>query len=116
MTDQERPVEERNELLDDLLNAASVVVEEPEASKQESSAADEQPESAAQPAAAPVAEVTRVETAPTATTEGRIPAPVAEVSQAGEPAVDAEADAAPSGAEALAVSPEPPSAETEATA
>jgi predicted RNA-binding protein with RPS1 domain len=60
MTDQERPVEERNDLLDDLLNAANVAVATPESSKQTSAAADEQPESAEQPAA-PAAE-----TAPTA--------------------------------------------------
>ena len=55
MTDQERPVEERNELLDDLLSAANVAVAAPESSEQTKAAADEQPESAEQPAA-PVAE------------------------------------------------------------
>ena len=55
MTDQERPVEERNELLDDQLSATSMVVEEPEALQQENAAANEQPESAEQPAASAVA-------------------------------------------------------------
>ena len=49
MTDQERPVEERNELLDDLVAAATAVAD-PEESKQQP-AVDEQPESAAQSAA-----------------------------------------------------------------
>jgi small subunit ribosomal protein S1 len=76
MTDQERPVEERNELLDDLLTAATAAVEEPDASRQASAAADEQPESAEQ-AAAPAAE-----TAPTAVTDEGAPAPVAEAADA----------------------------------
>ncbi|HEX9439757.1 MAG TPA: S1 RNA-binding domain-containing protein, partial [Roseiflexaceae bacterium] len=76
MTDQERPVEERNELLDDLLTAATTAVEEPDASRQASAAADEQPESAEQ-AAAPAAE-----TAPTAVTDEGAPTPVAEAADA----------------------------------
>jgi hypothetical protein len=58
MTDQERPVEERNELLDDLITAATnVAVNEQDQSQQP--AVDEQPEPAAQPVAAPDAEARR---------------------------------------------------------
>jgi predicted RNA-binding protein with RPS1 domain len=53
MTDQERPVEERNELLDDLVQAATAVAE-PDESKQQP-AVNTQPESAAQ-AATPTAD------------------------------------------------------------
>ena len=66
MTDQERPVEERNELLDDLLTAATnVAVDEQDQSQQP--AVDEQPEPAAQPVAAPDAEATQADDAPAAT-------------------------------------------------
>jgi len=80
MTDQERPVEERNELLDDRLAATNVAVEELEESEQGSAAADQQPESAEQPAA-PAAE-----TVPTAMTDEGVSAPVAEAAPADEPA------------------------------
>jgi small subunit ribosomal protein S1 len=66
MTDQERPVEERNELLDDLLTAATnVAVDEQDQSQQP--AVDEQPEPAAQPVTAPDAEATQAEDVPAAT-------------------------------------------------
>lgn len=69
MTDQERPVEERNELPDSLLNTASVAVHESAESAQEHQAADEQPEPAAQPTAASVVETMPAATEPTATIE-----------------------------------------------
>src|SRR5512138_883670 len=82
MTDQERPVEERNELLDDLLTAATnVAVDERDESKQQP-AVDEQPESAAQPAA-PTAEATQAEDAPAATEQGA-DIPVAQASDLAE--------------------------------
>src|SRR4051812_49560592 len=66
MTDQERPVEERNELLDDLLTAATnVAVDEQDQSQQP--AVDKQPEPAAQPVTAPDAEATQAEDVPAAT-------------------------------------------------
>ncbi len=67
MTDQERPVEERNELLADLVNAATAVAD-PDESKQQP-AVDEQPESEAPPAAAPSAEATQAEETPAAADE-----------------------------------------------
>ena len=66
MTDQERPVEERNELLDDLLTAATpVAMDEQDQSQQP--AVDEQPEPAAQPVAASPAK------APTSAASSRRP-------------------------------------------
>jgi transcriptional accessory protein Tex/SPT6 len=63
MTDQERPVEERNELLDDLVNAATAVADTDETKQP---AVEEQPESAA-PAAA---EATQAAEAPSTEAEG----------------------------------------------
>jgi len=81
MTDQERPVEERNELLDDLLPATTpVAVDEQDQSQQP---AVEQPEPAAQPVAAPDAEATQADEAPAAT-EQSADLPVAETSEATE--------------------------------
>jgi transcriptional accessory protein Tex/SPT6 len=67
MTDQERPVEERNELLNDLVQAATAV-EEPDESKRQP-AVDAQPESAAQ-AAAPSAEPAQAEETSAAAEQG----------------------------------------------
>jgi transcriptional accessory protein Tex/SPT6 len=78
MTDQERPVEERNELLDDLVNAATAV-EEPDESKQQP-AEDEQPESAA-PQAAPAAAPAQAEGA-AAAVEQSAEAPTAQANEA----------------------------------
>src|SRR5439155_9695322 len=90
MTDQERPVEERNELLDDLLTAATSAAEEPESSRQESQAADEQPESAEQPAAL-VAEATDApESVPSAAAEDAPSGDGERSGGAAEPAVLAE--------------------------
>ena len=95
MTDQERPVEERNELLDDLVAAATAVAD-PEESKQQP-AVDEQPESAAQ-SAAPAAEPAQAEDAPAAELPAEEPtpagdAPAAELSAEPAPAEDAPAAA-----------------------
>ena len=87
MTDQERPVEERNELLDDLVNAATAVAD-PDESKQ--SAVVQQPESAAQPAAASAAEE-----APAAEAPAGVAVSAEEAPAAGVPAdVDANGEAA----------------------
>jgi small subunit ribosomal protein S1 len=111
MTDQERPVEERNELLDDLLTAANnVAVEEQDSSKQQP-AVDEQPEPAAQPAAAPTAEATQAEDAPAAT-EQSAETPVAQASDTAE-STTSEAPVEQS-AEANQVGPAEPNAETAA--
>jgi len=88
MTDKERPVEERNELLDDLVNAATAVADTDESKQQP--AVVEQPESVAQPDAAPAAEATQAEDV-SATAEQSADAPTA---QADAPA-DAEAATAP---------------------
>lgn len=90
MTDQERPVEERNELLDDQLDSATkVAAAEPEELQQENVAADEQPESAEQPAAPAAA------SAPNTVTDEGDSAPVAEAAQdAGDAVASAEGDAA----------------------
>src|SRR6266508_3224358 len=74
MTDQERPDEERNELLDDLVSAATAVADTDE-SKQQPAVA-EQPESVAQPDAAPAAQATQAEDA-SATAEQSAEAPTA---------------------------------------
>src|SRR5215212_6597291 len=82
MTDQERPVEERNELLDDLLTAATpVAMDEQDQSQQP--AVDEQPEPAAQPVAAPDAEATQVDDTPAAT-EQSADIPVAQANDVAE--------------------------------
>src|SRR6266508_676291 len=112
MTDQERPDEERNELLDDLVSAATAVADTDE-SKQQPAVA-EQPESVAQPDAAPAAQATQAEDAsataeqsaeaPTAAAEATVEqgmeAPVAQA-EAEAPA-EAELAAAEQSAEALA--------------
>ena len=114
MTDQERPVEERNELLDDLVNAATAVAD-PVAQQQP--AVEQQPEPAAQPAAAPAAEATQAaeqSAAPEAEAEGAAPAPEAEVTEAEAPAApeaslepaEAETPAAPEAAAEPAEAPE----------
>ncbi len=110
MTDQERPVEERNELLDDLLSAANVAVATPESTKQTSAAADEQPESAEQPAApdaetAPTAAMDEgasaavpaaapTDDAPVAESAGASDAPVAEVATRADDTPVAEVESA----------------------
>jgi small subunit ribosomal protein S1 len=82
MTDQERPVEERNEMPEDLRTAATTAVEELEASGQASAAADEQPESAEQPA------VPAAETVPPPATNEGASAPVAETADDGSAAYE----------------------------
>jgi len=82
MTDQERPVEERNELLDDLLTAATPVAAA-EQDQSQQPAVDEQPDPAAQPVAAPDAEATQADDAPAAT-EQSADLPVAEETQSTE--------------------------------
>lgn len=84
MTDQERPVEERNELLDDLVSAATAVAVSDESQQQP--AVVEQPESVAQPEAAPAAEATQAE----------------DLAAAAEPSAEAPVDAVESSAEAPA--------------
>jgi predicted RNA-binding protein with RPS1 domain len=111
MTDQERPVEERNELLDDLVSAATAVAVSDESKQQP--AVDEQPEPVAQPDAAPAAEATQAED-PAAAAEPSAEAPAEEPSAeapAEEPS--AEAEATPASAEATA---DEPSAEPAAQA
>ncbi len=104
MTDQERPVEERNKLLDDLLTAATnVAVDEQDQSQQP--AVDEQPESAAQPVAAPDAEATQADDAPAATEEQSAEIPVAQASEIAEAATIEAAAVAPE------ISAEAPAAE-----
>ncbi len=121
MTDQERPDEERNELLDDLVSAATAVADTDE-SKQQPAVA-EQPESVAQPDAAPAAQATQAEDAsataeqsaeaPTAAAEATVEqgmeAPVAQA-EAEAPA-EAELAAAEQSAEALAQAEAPAEAE-----
>ncbi|MEP7190392.1 MAG: S1 RNA-binding domain-containing protein, partial [Roseiflexaceae bacterium] len=82
MTDQERPVEERNELLDDLLTAATPVAAD-EQDQSQQPAVDEQPEPAEQPVAVPDAEATQADDAPAAT-EQSADLPVAEAHAATE--------------------------------
>jgi predicted RNA-binding protein with RPS1 domain len=101
MTDQERPVEERNELLDDLVSAATAVADTEESKQQP--AVVEQPESVAQPDAAPAAEATQAEDQ-SAAAEQSADAPAAEAST---PAQDAApAPAAEDAADAAAPAPE----------
>ena len=97
MTDQERPVEERNELLDDLVNAATAVADTEETKQP---AVEEQPESAAPVAA----EATEAAEAPSTEAEG-----AASVAEA-QPALvlpEAEAPATPQVPAAEAASEEP---------
>jgi predicted RNA-binding protein with RPS1 domain len=99
MTDKERPVEERNELLDDLVNAATAVADTDE-SKQKP-AVVEQPESVVQPDAASAAEATQAEDV-SATAEQSADAPTAPAD------TPAEAEAAPAAAELSADAPTAP--------
>src|SRR5581483_5643569 len=108
MTDQERPVEERNELLDDLVSAATAVADTEESKQQP--AVDEQPESVAQPDAAPAAEATQA-VDQSAAAEQSAEAPAAEAST---PAQDAAPAPAAENAADAAV-PAPDQAEEAAT-
>jgi transcriptional accessory protein Tex/SPT6 len=95
MTDQERPDEERNELLDDLVNAATAV-EEPEETKQQP-AVSEQPESAVQPTA-PTAEAAQAEETPAASEQGAEATAQANEAAPAAALVDPYAPAEPAGA------------------
>jgi predicted RNA-binding protein with RPS1 domain len=100
MTDQERPVEERNELLDDLLSAANNSAAETTSPKQDLAAADEQPKPAEQPAA------TAADTAP-------VTAPAEDAADVADETAGADASAEEPAAPAAA---EEPSASAEADA
>jgi predicted RNA-binding protein with RPS1 domain len=99
MTDQERPEQERNELLGDLLSAATTAVAEPDA-QQSQPVADAQPteadqtptavETTAEPAEAPVAEAE----APAAEQPAEAPVAEAEAPAAEQPAEAPVAEAA----------------------
>jgi predicted RNA-binding protein with RPS1 domain len=95
MTDQERPVEERNELLDDLVNTVTAVAD-PDDSKQQP-AVESQSEAAAQPNEAPTAEL------PTAEPVAEAPAAELAAELIAEPV--AEAPAAELAAEPVAEAP-----------
>lgn len=108
MTDQERPVEERNELLDDLVNAATAVADTEETKQP---AVEEQPETAA-PAAA---EATQAAEAPSTEAEGAASVAEEQPAEAEEAAPVAEAQPALILPEAEApATPEAPAAEAAA--
>ncbi|MFN8477425.1 MAG: S1 RNA-binding domain-containing protein [Kouleothrix sp.] len=107
MTDQERPDEERNELLDDLVSAATAVADT-EDSKQQP-AVEQQPESAEPAAVALAAEATQAVATPSAEAEG---AAVEEVPVVGDEPTAVAATAGASATEVTGEVAEVPVADT----
>src|SRR6266545_1608596 len=100
MTDQERPDEERNELLDDLVRAATAVADTDEPKQQP--AVVEQPESVAQPDAAPAAE----QSADAPVAQADVPAEAQAATPTAEQSADAPVAQADVPAEAQAATPD----------
>jgi predicted RNA-binding protein with RPS1 domain len=109
MTDQERTVTERNELLNDLLDAAQVAVEEDQAAQAQPATQEEEPAAQAATTEAPAAEAPAAEAATTEAPAAE--APAAEAAAAEAPAAEAVAAEAPT---AVVETSEAPAAEAPA--